>query len=259
MKGLLAVFTIGLLVFFLISTDLNLFKSKKIHKVGHVVSIDGTVMGKAGTDGYFKNLEAGSSIPSSFQLVTGLNSQATLFFGEEFQVSANSSLELFKKAGRFEIRVLSGKAVRKGLNPVVDFIVDNKKVDSLEISPPTSASLPQIDGVKMQTSPKSSLSQFDPELQKRLQETFKLHQRFVEKCFIKHYERVKGQTQSGQVVMQFKIVQKGQINDISVQRSDYKDEDFHSCLVEVVSRVQLKYFDSQPVTVNFPIELKLPR
>ena len=251
--------TTGLLLFFFSSTDLNLFSTKQVKKEGSVKTMSGTVMGKSHQDEYFKNLKAGSPLTSPFRVVTGFNSEATLFFGEEFKVAANSSLDLIRKAGRYEIQLVSGKIQRLGKSATVDFFSNNKKALGPEITSNPGPVISHLDDFNLPSKSQASLKKFDPEFQKRLKETFKLHQRFIEKCFIKHYDRVRGKTQTGRVLIQFQVHLKGKIKDIEIMGSDYKDDDFHKCLVEVVSRVQLKYFEGPTMTVNFPIKLQLPQ
>ena len=98
----------------------------------------------------------------------------------------------------------------------------------------------------------------DRKIQKVLQDTFKLHQRFMEKCFIKHYERKLGDTQAGQIILRFKIIKSGKLKNIAIKQSDFKDDKFHDCLTEVISRVRIKLYNGKPQVVDFPILVTLP-
>jgi TonB family protein len=96
------------------------------------------------------------------------------------------------------------------------------------------------------------------EFQSLVENTLKLHQRFLEKCLIKLYEKKQGQLQGGEVQTRFTINKKGRIADVRVVESEFDDRDFHLCVEEVLSRVQFKAYKGPERTVDFPIRIELP-
>jgi TonB family protein len=91
-----------------------------------------------------------------------------------------------------------------------------------------------------------------------LRDTFKLHQRFMEKCFIQHLERHQGESKDGQILLRFTIQKNGRLRDIKIVKSAYADQDLHRCLLEVVERVRIKKDFKRPTTTEFPLQFKLP-
>src|SRR5690606_12515684 len=116
-----------------------------------------------------------------------------------FTLESNSSVRLEKTSTGMAVHLLSGSLKRHALGST-DFYVAGEAVNSqtLEkagVTQLTQIPLDEVSVNKEETS--SSLPEADNK--KQIYQTFKLHQRFIEKCFIKHYSRLEGQTQSGRV------------------------------------------------------------
>lgn len=60
----------------------------------------------------------------------------------------------------------------------------------------------------------------------------------------------------GQVLISFTIEKQGQTAQIEISKSEISDNNFNSCIMEVVARTQFKAFSGQPVTTVFPIRFE---
>ena len=246
---------LGFLVFFLSSNNLNLLPKNQTKSYGHIISSKGTVMGRPIDGKYFTNLKDNSPLSKSHRVLTGSNSTTTILFGEQFTLSQNGSIDLLKVANKFQIHLLSGEILRTKPQINVSFYINQKPIKDLTITVQKNNSLVQM-GDHSKNKPSHTE---DARTQKLLRETFKLHQRFIEKCFIKHYERSLGKTHSGRIMMSFKVNSKERLEEISIKESQFKDPIFHDCLKEVVSRVRLKKYSSHSKIIDFPIQVSLPQ
>lgn len=255
----LIIFILVVFVAALLFTDnINFSNPSHAKALGKVVEINGTLMGKHPFDNRYFNLKKGAPIYKGSRLVSGFASQAQIHFGVPFRIEENSSLRLDEKSGHLEVHLLAGTLHAEQTQLNTQFFVNGQRVTSSKIA---SESKPQLTNLDIEKMPDKKLNEFyqkDQELQKNLRQTFKLHQRFMEKCFIKHYERRQGDTKSGTIMVSFQLLGNGRISDTKVKSSDFKDDEFHRCIIEVVSRARLKYYQGESKTVDFPIQVHLP-
>ena len=94
--------------------------------------------------------------------------------------------------------------------------------------------------------------------EKLLKKTLSGHQRFLEKCFIKFYEKKGGDLQGGQLLTRVHLNEKGHLENIKILQSPYQQKAFHDCVKEVLSRVQFPKGQVTPHSFDLPIEIKLP-
>jgi hypothetical protein len=257
MKWLIILILMGFLSYLFFSSPISFlqFNDKKFS--GKVISVQGTVLGRSAEDRTFKNLTINSPITQSFKIKTGFKSSTLVEFGETFKILAETSVELLNIGKRFEVHLISGEIERSKVTQKTDFLINNKKINIKKISY-------QLDTNKnnklLNTNDESKYNKgtLNTKLQHSLKKTFKLHQRFLEKCFIKHYERSSGKTQSGTILLDFNIDKKGHLNSLKIKQSDYKDDSFHQCILDVISRIQMNRQSSEVFNVEFPIEVSLP-
>lgn len=213
-------------------------------------------MGQSNSDPYFKNLGATAPITASHKIITGFDSSAVVEFGETFKVFANSSLRLAKVGQLYKIHLISGQVEREKVTGRTEFLVENVKSDEKTLKVGEGQSLSQLTHLEL---PETLEKKAQPtKEQSLLAETFRLHQRFIEKCFIKHYERKKGQTQSGVLMVHFDVSKKGKLSNVEIKNSQFKDPDFDSCVADVVERVKIRYYAGESKRVQFPIQVTLP-
>ncbi len=251
---ILIILTILLVVF---DRNLRSFQKDQPESLGRILSLRGQVMGQAGDEESFKNLDLNSPLLQSQKIRTGFDSQVLMEFGDQFLLKEESLIFLLKLGTQYQVQLLSGEIRRYSKDKSTRFLVDNRMIHENLIQVPVKKEFsPKKDKVfKQQTSVKTTP---EPKIQNLLTKTFKLHQPFMEKCFIKHYERKKGQTQSGHVLLSFYIEKTGRLSEVTLKKSDYQDADLHLCLKEVASRVQIKNYRDSRIRVDFPIEIKLP-
>lgn len=215
-------------------------------------------MGKATADSSFKNLVAGQNLPASIQVITGFDSQADLLYGSKVKIFSNSSIRLEKLANQFRLHLLSGEVERLEDSQTLQFFIDNKKRSEKNLKKDRGAVVAINEINNLEASSIESQSTEDKELNQILARTFKGHQRFIEKCFIKYYEKNQGQAISGKVLLSFYINKRGILEKIKVVDSPYSDKSFQDCLIEVASRVQVKSAIARGLEVRFPVEIRLP-
>ncbi len=213
-------------------------------------------MGQVEDQESFKNLDLNSPLLQSQKIRTGSDSQVLMEFGDRFLLKGESLAFLIKLGNQYQVQLLSGEIQRHSTDKNTLFLVGQQVIHGKRIRTP----------VKKESSlSKRKLSKkIKPEtthesrLQKLLTKIFGFHDRFIKKCFIKHYERKKGQTRSGLVFLSFFIEKTGQLSEVTLKKSDYHDPKFHLCLKEVTSRVQIKNYKGHKIRVDFPLEIKLP-
>ncbi len=173
-------------------------------------------------------------------------------------MDSNSSIRLEKTASITAVHLLSGSLKRDSLGST-NFYVDGVATNSQSLEKAGVTQLAQIplDEVSVEKE-ESSTALPEADNKKQICQTFKLHQRFIEKCFIKHYSRLEGQTQSGRVWVVFNVTPQGQLSNPEIDKSDYSDAEFHNCLKEVIKRVQLKGYQGPEMQIKFPINIELP-
>ncbi|PIP79914.1 MAG: hypothetical protein COW84_08065 [Gammaproteobacteria bacterium CG22_combo_CG10-13_8_21_14_all_40_8] len=283
--SLIAILLLGFAIYFAAQNDSDRFVESP--PLGQVVSVQGQVMGQVLESGQkVQKLQAHSPLYPPMRLITGLESEVTLIFGERFRVFSQSTLLLEKVGPKFRVHLLKGRLLRNEVNTNTEFIANGLPADPQTIELKVTKYLsddqatenvvatshpkkiPQLSGNEANSESvpiSSSPSHFNSEtrLQKSqeqnlLRETISLHQRFLEKCFIQHFERLKGQTQQGQVLMKFVIQKDGRLRDVSIKKSPYADKDFHKCLMAVMKRVRIKKVFERDTPVEFPIQISLP-
>lgn len=258
-KWLIYLVGIGTVGLFIFTSDLQLFSSsKKSKESGKIVSVEGTVMGRSPQDPFFLDLKTQSPIFSGQKILTGFNSQTLIDFGEEFLLMANTSVRLVKEGDLYHVYLLAGEIRRQNPGTSAEFWVDSNVVKGSVIRTGQKAAIADFPNLGDLPADKVAGEQPNTKIQALLQDNFRLHQRFMEKCFIKHYERKEGQTQSGVVWMEFNLEKNGNFSSIHVKKSDFQDPQFHQCIAEVVSRVQLKYYEGEFMKIDFPIQVTLP-
>lgn len=245
----------GLILFFF--TDSLNFNSAHGPISGVIEMSSGDVLGKGHTDSFYKPLSKGHELSPQYKILTSFDSSAVINYGENFTLKANSLVRLEQKGRHFSVHLISGNLSREKIGST-SFYVNGKSVSSqdIETSGVTQLSQVPIDEVSVRAeNPEQTPNATN---KKQIYQTFKLHQRFIEKCFIKHYSRKEGQTSSGKVWVRFTVTKKGSLEDPSIHKSDYSDQEFHRCLKEVVSRVQLKNYSGPSMQIKFPINIELP-
>ncbi len=257
MKVLASLILLVLLGLFFFTDDLNFFSEHTPKIVGNTLETQGVVMQKKSEDDYFKNLESSSPITTPTKIMTGFDSSLRFEVGAPFQLLEESQIEILQKASKTEIHVLSGTL--KKLAPEserVEVFVDDvlQKQPLIEVLRPERARSPSPQNLSNSSKDAKEQSEF----QAQLKNTFRLHQRFLERCFIKYYERKKGKIKKGQIVLKFFVNAQGFVKNVEIIKSKIDDEKYQSCVKEVASRVRIKYFDKNPRFVEFPIETSLP-
>ena len=254
---LLIIFIGGLVLF---TDNINLVEPHPNTSIaGSVLNLNGMVLIKTKNNPSFVNMEQNQTLGLGVQtIVTGFESSAEINFGETFEILENSSIKIQGERHRVVVYVDRGAIQRSNPKDNVVFILDNEEQKSLKIQSPNKMTLTG------QTFQQNSGATNIPDLgvplefQQLLTETIKLHQRFIEKCIIKLYERKKGNLEKGTVHTRFTLNKKGRIENASVTESPYQDPIFIDCIEEVISRVRFKGYKGQSKTVNFPIEIQLP-
>ena len=230
--------------------------------IGELVKVRGETLSKTPSQDFFRKADGGQKLFPMQKLMTSFDSQALIDLGTKFWLMPNSYIRLAKRGGKYDVHVLSGKVKLKGEpSKKVRFFVEVKETEGALIQKGAIAQLTSLSMDDIQMEKPSSPQAMGPNSsidERQIHQTFKLHQRFVEKCFIKHYSRANGQTRSGKVWIRFMVGKAGRLQQPTVRKSDYKDEAFHSCLLEVVSRVRLKSYKGPQVQVEFPIDIQLP-
>lgn len=255
MKWLISLIFISTLSLFLF-TDLFNPSTQKKDNYGQVLSLTGILMGKASEEESFQHLQINSPIGSSYKIITPFNSSGRIQYGDKFQILEDSAIELRKFGNKFQVHLIKGELKRQGPSHFTEFLVNNQITEDLHIKTTNSKTTPVAEA-HLNTESKKENSQKN-EIQKQLHKTFKLHKRFIEKCFIKHYERQKGKTQSGTILLTFEINKKGRLQAIAIKKSLYQDQKFHQCIKEVSSRVRLKKKPQDLIKVEFPLQINLP-
>ncbi len=245
----------GLLLF---TNDLRFSDRPSAPPIGQIKNTKGLVLGKAPAADSFSSLASQSPLLGPLRIVTGFDSEADLLFGEPFKILENSSVHLYKRANKYFVEIIRGGIKRQAPSKQVEFQVNGQSKSGLEIFAPSDQKLVALKPVENQAANGAITAQPSTDFQDLIGNTLKLHQRFLEKCFIKLYEKQHGQIQAGQVRTRFKINRKGHIDQVEILDSAFKDESFKSCVQEVISRVQFKNYQDGVRTVEFPIEIQLP-
>ena len=220
-------------------------------------------MGKTRDQENFKNLDLNSPLLQSQKIRTGFDSQVLMEFGDRFLLKEESLAFLLKLGTQHQVQLLSGKIQRYSKDKKTQFLVGHQVIQKNLIQAQVKKE-PSLNKKKVKPSnpekPNLSPSKIihDSKFQNLLTKTFEFHQRFMKKCFIKHYERKKGQTQSGHILLSFYVEKTGQLSEVTLKKSDYQDSKLHLCLQEVASRVRIKNYRGHKTRVNFPVEMKLP-
>lgn len=253
--GLLA-FIFGLAIFFF-TDSLQIIPQSKPEIAGLVLKLKGQALGKNKSDSFYQNISSNSNLYTEQMIISGFDSRIFLEYGETFWLESNSSVRLEKSGSKYNIYLLSGSLKRTALGSS-QFFIDGTLQNALTLEKLGVTKLTQIPienfSIKSDSNGDLSLGKHN----KQIHQTFKLHQRFIEKCFIKHYTKVSGQTQSGKIWVHFSVTRKGQLKKIKITKSAYSDKDFHFCLKEVVSRIQLKNYKGPALQIEFPINITVP-
>ncbi len=98
---------------------------------------------------------------------------------------------------------------------------------------------------------------FFTEQEIQIKKNLDLYRKFMEKCFIKHYESKQGKTQNGTLLVEFTVQKMGRLENIVFVEDPYQDQELTQCLTQVLNRVKIKK-GIDKTKVLFPIEMKLP-
>ncbi len=248
---------LGGVLFF--TKDLQLSESRVASAIGRVGETKGLVLGKSQEQESFTNLASKTALQGPLHIVTGIESEVDLQFGEAFKVLEKSSVRLSKQANRFFVEVIRGSVQRTKPEPHVEFQVEGQSKKGLNISAPQNQTMVALQVKENQAIAGAIATPTSPDFQNLITSTMNLHQRFLEKCFIKLYEKQKGSIAAGVVNTRFQINKKGHVASVQIIASDFQDQDFKSCVQEVISRVQFKGYREEPRTVDFPIQIQLPQ
>ena len=262
MKWIIIPSLIFIIVFIVFKNNFPFSKKNQPEKLGRILSIRGQVMGKTEDQEDFRNLDLNSPLLHSQKIRTGSDGQVLMEFGDHFLLKEESLIFLFKLGTQYQVQLLSGKIQRHSKDKKTRFLVGHRVIHENLIQFPTKEDDPLTKSfpAKNKIFKEKQLSKptDKSKLQELLTKTFGFHEHFIKKCFIKHYERKKGQTQNGHVHLSFYIEQTGTLSEVTLKKSDYQDKDLHLCLQEVASRVQIKNYDGHRIRVSFPIKIKLP-
>lgn len=186
-------------------------------------------------------------------ILTDSNSEALIEFktGGQFRVSEKSEIlidkldngsplivirtgeifiEKFGKSPSFWVRQ-DGKIFN-----AVDFALIDKK-RSLRIKEDISQ---QIN--------KEQLSQIE------IENTLNLKKNDFFKCYGQLIQKIP--RASGQILISFTIENHGNTRKVEISKSEISDQNFMSCLQEVVARVQFRSFSGSPITTVFPLKFE---
>lgn len=258
MKIIASLILLVLLGLFLFTNDLNVFHKVKTFSVGKVLTTQGIVMAKLPNNPYFENLKPQEPISLPIKILTGFDSHLKFEIGSEIQLLEETQIEMNQLGNKIQINLLSGTLKRgeplsENIEVYIDKVQQNQAIVVIPKNKTLKSSLPVLSTPSSQENERE-LSDF----QTQLKNTFRLHQRFLERCFIKYYERKKGVTKNGKVLIRFSINPQGSIENVKIVESEMNDKKYHSCIKDVVSRVRIKYYDKKARIVDFPIQMTLP-
>lgn len=241
--------------------DANNSSHSEDQALGEIVEIRGSTLKKKHAQEFFHGANAGQKIFPLDRILTGFDSEVLVSIGESFWLLPNSQVKIVRPQKQTEVHLISGSLKRIKKNSRTKFFVSGVPSSDLlikrgSLSPLTSLPLADVTLEAVAVGPKPEKVAGINE--KQIHQNFKLHQKFIEKCFIAHYSSAAGKTKSGKVWLKFKIGKKGKILEPNVSRSDYVDEKFHNCLENVVSRVQINGYNGPLAQVEFPINIKIP-
>jgi|GEM_PF-2972529 len=256
-----------------------LFKAEPTQKpLGKILETKGSSLAKSKAQRFFHPASAGQKLFSLHRILTGFDSEVLVDLGEAFWLLPNSQVKLNHTGKDLEVHLLAGslkrvpKASTKNMNKNIKksskkesrtkFFVAGVPTSDKEIRRGHLASLTKLpfDELKMETVAEPKKAEKIAGINElQIHKNFRLHQKFIEKCFIAYYSSVSGKTKSGKVWLRFKIKKAGKVDSPAVSRSDYKDEKFHNCLENVVSRVKIKGYKGPVAQVEFPIDIQLPQ
>jgi hypothetical protein len=229
-------------------------RSQQSH-LGRVLSVKGLTLARPIDQESFTRIAAKQKINGPLKIVTGFDGEVTLDFGETFTLLSNSSALLSKKGLNFIVTLESGEIKRQKPAENVQFLVGQKLQTGWQIKAPKRG--PQLSTANLaQEEYASPTVELDLNLQKRIQETMKLHRRFLEKCFIKFFEKENKIYESGTITSRFTLSRQGRLKDVSITNSDFDDEALKACVQEVLSRVRFKNYRGEDKTVLFPITIQ---
>ena len=252
--GVLALI-VGLFLFF--ATDNLKFSQSPSTTLGKLESVEGEVLVKGSKDSFFSPVKSGQALSDNMKIMTSFDSRTMISFGENFLLKASSMVRLEKVDKQYQVHILSGGVNRKAIGKTL-FFANGEQQNQKEINIGGVVELTQIPIQEVSLNVESSEKSPQAFNKRQIYQTFKLHQRFIEKCFIKHYSRQNGQTQSGKVWVVFNVFKKGKLESPQIDKSDFSDKLFHDCLKEVVSRVQMKNYKGPTMQIKFPINIELP-
>lgn len=82
--------------------------------------------------------------------------------------------------------------------------------------------------------------------------------RLVQACYLKYFNRQKGEVQIGRILMAFVIEPTGKTKNVGISQSDIKDKEFQDCLISMIQRTKFRPFQSAPIDMEYPIDIVLP-
>jgi hypothetical protein len=90
--------------------------------------------------------------------------------------------------------------------------------------------------------------------EKEVQETMTSHRTSFLKCYSGLLQ--KDAQAKGQATLTFTVENSGKLKSVEVTSSDFQQEDFKKCLIEVMNRVEFRPFDGSPISTLFPLKFE---
>lgn len=88
----------------------------------------------------------------------------------------------------------------------------------------------------------------------KISERLQLQSRYFFRCYSHLLEN--DPSQKGKVVVGFTIGSQGEVSFAQIASSDFDNDVFHRCLVDVVQRTPFPSFEGRPISTLFPIEFE---
>ncbi len=95
--------------------------------------------------------------------------------------------------------------------------------------------------------------------QEYLDSVLKAQERFARSCYLKYFQRMRGRVDTGRVLMGFVVEPNGRVSRANVIHSEISDSEYLDCLTSVVLRTRFQAFQGQPIDIEYPIDVVLPR
>lgn len=81
-------------------------------------------------------------------------------------------------------------------------------------------------------------------------------QNYLRRCYENHLRSNTTSTSKGTIVVEFMILPFGEIRDVEIKDSNFKDKTFENCIQTVFLRTQVKKFNGEKFLITFPLEFE---